>query len=222
MGSPSAKITVCDDHAHQDFMLTALVQPRTLSRSVKGNDLMRKRHHRAVKGSGRSILFVLICIFGGAPTEMAAQESLPVEPGVRVRVTAPECELRGQAATFRALRADTLVLGTTECPLASVTRLEVSRQKSMAVLGVLVGAGAGALGALALCLAKDCVYEHFNGGRNDFSNELPLILGVVGGVAGFFVGRNIKTDRWEEVSLEQLRVSPQPDGGFALGFSVRF
>ena len=46
---------------------------------------MRKRHHRAVKGSGRSIPFVLICIFGGAPTEIAAQE--PLVSGSRVRVT---------------------------------------------------------------------------------------------------------------------------------------
>ena len=45
--------------------------------------------NRAVKGSERSITFVLICIFGGAPTEIAAQEPLVFEPGVRVRVTAP-------------------------------------------------------------------------------------------------------------------------------------
>ena len=40
---------------------------------------------------------VLACISG----PIAAQESLA--SGSRVRVTAPECELRGQAATFRAL-----------------------------------------------------------------------------------------------------------------------
>ncbi len=40
--------------------------------------------NRAVKGSERSITFVLICIFGGAATEIAAQEQLPVEPPVCV------------------------------------------------------------------------------------------------------------------------------------------
>ena len=63
-----------------------------------------------MNGSGRSITFVLICIFGGAPTEMAAQEPFVFEPGVRVRVTAPDCDLRGQATGFQALRADPLVL----------------------------------------------------------------------------------------------------------------
>ena len=181
--------------------------------------------NRTVNGSGRSIPFILICIFGGASTEIAAQE--PLVSGSRVRVTAPECELRGQEATFRALRADTLVLETTECPLASVTRLDVSGgQKSHALLGAGIGFAAGALVALVYCGMEEgnCVITHLNGGRNDFSNELPPILGVLGGVVGALVGRNTKTDHWERVPLSRLRVSlaPQRDGRFALGFSVRF
>ncbi len=37
-------------------------------------------------------------------------------------------------------------------------------------------------------------------------------------------GYLIKTERWEEIPLERLRLglAPQRDGGFALGFSVRF
>ncbi len=181
---------------------------------------MRKRHHRAVKGSGRFIPFVLICIFGGAPTESAAQE--PLASGSRVRVTAPECGLSGQAATFRALRADTLVLDTTECSLASVTRLDVSRgQKSHAVVGSLVGAGAGALVGLAMCANTDVCGILSD---NDLKGEVVAISVVVGGLVGGIVGYLIKTDRWEEIRLERLRVSlaPQRDGGFALGFSVRF
>ena len=202
-------------------MLTAVVQPLTLSRSVKGNDLMRKRHHRAVKGSGRSILFVLICIFGGASTEIAAQG--PLASGSRVRVTAPECALRGEAATFRAFRADTLVLETTQCPLASVTRLDVSGgQKSHALLGAGIGLAAGALGAVVICEVVE------KGGcelaDDDIRLEAALITGAIVGAAGGLVGYFIKTDRWEEVPLERLRVSftPQPDGRFALGFSVTF
>ena len=51
-----------------------------------------------------------------------------------------------------------------------------------------------------------------------------LIFGVLGGAAGAIVGHYIKTDLWEEVPIEGLRVSlaPQRDGGFALGFSVGF
>ena len=184
--------------------------------------------NRAVAGSGCSVSFVLICIFGGAPTEIAGQEPFSFEPGVRVRVTAPDCALRGQAATFRALRADTLVLETTECPLASVTRFDVSRgQKSRAGIGILVGAGAGALGAVIYCsqdkneLSDEGKCVLFDDDTTPFQ---ALIFGAAGGIVGGFVGYLIKTDRWEEVPIEQLRVSltPQLDGGFALGFSVRF
>ena len=179
---------------------------------------------RAVKGSGPTIALVLICIFGAAPTEMAAQESLPVEPGVRVRVTAPDCSLRGQAATFRALRVDTLVLETTECPLSSVTRLDVSRgERSQWARGLGVGFLGGAL--------IGAVYGGTHAGTDawDLPTEDAVGLGaaffgvgggLVGGIAGYF----IKADRWEEVPLERLSVSlaPQRDDGFALGFSVTF
>jgi len=41
---------------------------------------------------------------------------------------------------------------------------------------------------------------------------------------GAVIGALIKTDRWEEVPLDALRVSfvPQRDGRFGLGMSVRF
>ncbi len=176
--------------------------------------------NRTIKGSGRAIPFVLICIFGGASTAIAAQESLA--SGSRVRVTAPDCALRGQAATFRALRADTLVLETTECPMASVTRLDVSRgQKSHARLGAGIGFAAVALGTVVLCSTDEC---NTIGSDKDETLAFALIFGALGGVAGGITGYFIKTDLWEEVPLERLRLSlaPQREGGFALGVSVRF
>lgn len=148
--------------------------------------------------------------------------------GSRVKVTAPECELGGQEATFRPLRADTLFLETTQCPLASVTRLEVSGgQKSHALLGAGIGFAAGALGTVIYC----------SGNRNEFSDEGKCevlgrdftllatgLVGAAGGIVGVIIGYGIKTDRWEEVPLDQLRVSlaSQRDGGLAIGFSVGF
>ena len=185
--------------------------------------------NRAAKGSGRSIPFVLICIFGGAPTEIAAQE--PLASGARVRVTAPDCALRGQAATFRAIRADTLVLETTECPLASVTRLDMSRgQKSHArgaVVGFLTGALAGAV--IGFSLGDDPPFLSREGEPFPFSagNKAAigfLLGGGVGAIIGAQIGKAVHGEQWEEIPLERLRVSltPQLDGGFALGFSVSF
>ena len=178
---------------------------------------------RAVKGSGCSIPFVLICIFGGAPTEITAQEPLPFYPGVRVRVTAPDCGLRGRATEFRALRAETLVLDTTECPLASVTRLDVSRgRKSWVGLGIFIGVPAGALGAVVYCKTLDVSGCKLFG--DDLTGAVAIAFGALGFLAGGIVGHFVKTELWEEVPVERLSVSlaPQRDGGSALGFSVRF
>ena len=162
--------------------------------------------NRAVKASARSVTFVLICIFGGAPTEIAAQEPLPLEPGVRVRVTALDCGLRVRATEFRALRAETLVLDTTECPLASVTRLDVSRgQKSHAMLGAVIGASAGVFGTLAYCEGGNCGLRILSGPENDLTSVLVITFGVVGIIVGAKVGNAIKTDLWEEVPLERLQ-----------------
>ena len=170
-----------------------------------------------------ALALAVICIFGGAPTEIAAQE--PLASGARVRVTAPDCALRGQAATFRALRADTLVLETTECPMASVTRLDVNRgRRSHTLLGAGIGFAAGALWGVVLCRRKAGHHCGVYGSDSDFTPLVAGVLGAGGGLVGGFAGYLIKTDRWEEVPLERLRVSlaPQRDGGFALAFSVRF
>ena len=47
----------------------------------------------------------------------------------------------------------------------------------------------------------------------------PVAVGV-----GAITGALIKTDHWEDVPLDRVRVSfgPQRDGRFALGASVRF
>ena len=125
-------------------------------------------------------------------------------------------------ATLQALRADTLVLETTECPLASVTRLDVSRgQKSHVFVGFLVGAGAGLVGSLAVCNFTDTCQVFSD---NDVRTDVVLVSTGMGGLLGGITGYFIKTDRWEEVPLERLRVSVAPprDGRFGFGFSVRF
>ena len=58
----------------------------------------------------------------------------------------------------------------------------------------------------------------------DYTLLFAFLIGAGGGLVGGTVGYFNKTERWEEIPLDQLRVSlnPQREGGFALGFSVRF
>ena len=185
-------------------------------------------HNLSDTTSGRSIPFILICIFGDASTEIAAQDALAFEPGVRVRVTALECGLRERATRYVAFRADTLVLETTECPIPSVTRFDVSRgRRSHVPLGIGIGLAAGALGTVVYCSGDR--FEFSDEGKcelydSDFTLLATALIGAAGGLVGGIAGHFIKTDRWEEVPLERLRVSlaPQRDGRIALGFSIRF
>ena len=160
-------------------------------------------------------------------TTVAQQQPPPLEPGQRVRVTAPDLGMDKQAATFNALESGVLVVtadSTMRCPLASVTRLDVyGGQKSNTLkgmgYGLLIGAGVGVLvGAVVPCRdALDFSYE----------SDCVKIGGAAGAVLGLAVGTTVglltKSDRWEEVPLDQVRVSlvPQSDG-FALGSSVAF
>ena len=172
----------------------------------------------------RYLTLVLVALFVATSSPLAAQEA-PVEPGARVRVTAPDLGINKAIGVFEAVEGGTLVVGTLRLPLASVTRLEVHRgQKSRvgrgALIGAAVGAGSGAIiGAIA-----------FSGSCIDNPDGCPaagaaigaIFLGLPGLLVGTVVGALSKTDRWEAVPLDRIRVSftPLGNGGFALLASV--
>jgi hypothetical protein len=107
-----------------------------------------------------------------------------------------------------------------------VERVDVSRARMIhlgravgfPVLGFFVGGVTGGLIAYSTC--APCDYE-LEGLAPAFGAGIGATVGFV---AGLVTGLAWRTDRWEEVPLDQLRVSftPQRDGRFALGFSVRF
>ena len=175
----------------------------------------------------RLLASVALAILALSPfANLAAQEPAPpLDPGARVRVTAPGLGIEKQQATFQALRGDTLVVmadSTMYCPLGSVTRFDVYRgRKSHWKTGLAVGAVLGAIAGGAAGYASEAIrYE------SDFA--APVALGALAGAAvvgalGAGVGATMKTDRWEEVPLDQLRVSVVPRrDGVALGISVAF
>jgi hypothetical protein len=103
-------------------------------------------------------------------------------------------------------------------PLDSVTRLDVPRRRSNVAwgtgIGLLVGAAAGIIIGTR--------------GEPEVDYDPRWTGGIAGGIWGTLLGAGIglliRTDRWEEVSLEELRVTPMatPDGRLGLAVSVRF
>jgi ABC-type nitrate/sulfonate/bicarbonate transport system permease component len=162
-------------------------------------------------------------------TATAQDRTSPPEPGQRVRVTAPSLGLDGHEERFSGVRGDTLVLTSMRCLIADVERLDVhAGRRSHAVTGGLIGLAAGVLIGIPVGALEQSRYEC------DPDNAwapcipplptIPIMFGVIGGVLGAVTGGFIKTDRWQHVPLDQLRVSvvPQRDGRLVLAVSVAF
>ncbi len=178
----------------------------------------------------RSLTSVVLAVLALSPFAAGvAQEPALPQPGdqVRVKSCAPVCE--EIAGTCETMGEDTLVLRTrvearlTTLPVASITKLEVHRGRKAWGWwkGALIGFGVGAAAGAAVGSGLDC--EAF--GTQAACTGLGAAVGagslaLIGGVTGAL----IKTDRWEEIPLDQLRVTvvPQSDGRFALTVSVAF
>ncbi|MFC1639848.1 hypothetical protein ACFL3B_03680 [Gemmatimonadota bacterium] len=182
----------------------------------------------------RVVLYmVVVALFG--PDRTASAQQPPLQPGERIRLTtwtpwSPEI-----AGTCMAVDRDTLrVLAEPDAtalaiPLDSLHRLHVyGGKKSSGGNGAVLGAFVGGLGGGTL---SGVLYEETECELvcvMDLEQADVILMGiltgaVLGGVVGGAVGALIKTDRWEEVPLDRLRVSfaPQRDG-FALGLTYRF
>ena len=159
---------------------------------------------------------------------LSAQEPFSVTPGQRVRVTAPDLGIDERVATFAALEAGVLTLtadSTVTYPLAALTRFEVyAGRRSHPWRGAGIGFLAGfARGFAAWHIAEGGCYEGAS------TSACAAVLGGglgagTGALLGAFVGGLLwKTDQWEDVPLDglRLRLAPQRDG-LALGVSLAF
>ena len=162
---------------------------------------------------------------------ITAQQAPPIEAGARVRVTAPDLGLKKSVGTCLELSDGSMRFAPPPgvdpqtIPFASMTRLDVHRGRHGhpwlgAGIGFLAGAATGAVFGSALCKETDCTEED----KGDVVVASAAIFGAGGALLGALFGAAFQTDRWEEVPLDQLRVSfvPQRDGRFALGLSVEF
>ena len=98
----------------------------------------------------------------------------------------------------------------------SITKFEMrTGQTSSARAGLWIGILAGGAAGAVWC-------DNF--GRCDKTLVAAGLFALPGALLGALIGSHVRTERWEEVPLDQFRVSivPQRDGRFALGLSVRF
>lgn len=178
------------------------------------------------------ILSLVVALVLTAQAGLFAQQEPPVVSGDRVRIAAPTVDPEDWlVGTLVETAADTCVLAvdnqadTLALPFASVTRFEVNRGRRShwvtgAALGAVVGGAGGALLGYMSCIYEpkesDCVQTHVTVGA--------VVGGTVLGLVGAGIGSAIKTDRWEEVPLDQLRVGlvRRRNGRLGLAVSVSF
>lgn len=160
-----------------------------------------------------------------SPSPTEAQPSGTITEGARVRITAPEIQTRPIVGTLVGIEPGGLSLERDGdhrqelIPRTAVRKVEISAgRKSNTRKGALIGftVGAALAGAFALALAS--------GDWSVGGGELARAVGILGGggaAVGGLLGAAIKTERWEESSPEQVRVSVVPAPGGGVGVSVR-
>ncbi len=172
-----------------------------------------------------SLVFVL---FLTTSVKLTAQDTLSAGDKVRVttaveRVVGYWVSLEGNRLTLRTEKRDSsLVL-----PLASLTKLEVSRGQKSAIakgagIGFLVGAGVGA-GVGALIGASQGENVCSDECRVAFAGIGALAGGAVGTLVGLGIGAASKSERWVSVPLEEIRIglSLHSADGIAISVSLR-
>ncbi len=168
------------------------------------------------------ISWLILLVLAAAPFNICnAQDAPPVRVGDRVRVTAPRYDMNRRDGIVQEMRDSVLTLDTLQLSIGSITRLDVHRgSRGNAGLGALIGLPAGALIGAAIAAAVDQTAD-----QEGLIIAFGAGVGAAGGLLiGIVVGSLIKSDRWEPVPLDQLRVSfvPRRDGRFAFGLSVAF
>ncbi len=172
----------------------------------------------------RSLRFFLITLFVTTGSSLAAQEA-PVESGARVRVKAPPRQPGWVVGTVVGWESESLVLEPEEPGTSltfardQITRLDVHRgRKGRALLGGGIGLLSGVVFSFVLVAQLERDHDRF---RND-RVVLGAVFGGGGALLGALVGLLIRTDRWEAVPLERIRVSftPVRNGRFAILASV--
>lgn len=180
-------------------------------------------------------------LLAASPTILTGQEPTTLNPGTRVKVSPSDTASHFLVGPIVSIGGGMLVVDTktdgpqggpvpVEIPLASIGSIEVSRGMRShggtgAVVGLLLGAVGGALWGSAT--GEETCPE--NGWLPCFEKGEMAVFGAItlGGLGaglGWLVGHAIRSERWETIPLDNIRVgvAANPDAGVAFAASVRF
>lgn len=165
----------------------------------------------------------------------AGAQSEPLAVGARVRVTAPNDNVKASVGTIAEVRNDSIIVvnngRSRAVARANVTRLEVSTgRRSMFLRDAGLGLGIGVVAGYVMGYATykecnpealfDCMFEPET--RGQASALGGAIGGVLGLAAGAVVGAFHRADRWQPVSVP-ARVSVRPGArGITVSMSRSF
>lgn len=168
------------------------------------------------------VTIAALSLFVSSPVD--ALQNVPIRPGERVRVISFQGQLRDRVGVFHSLADDVFrfvpegsddVRSIDTGALRRVARFAGRKRNGWA--GAAVGGVPFAVAA-ALLYASDPGDEALEAGN---AVAVGLMAGAIGAMGGGLIGAHIKTDRWEDIPLEQLSVGLAPDHG-AIGIGVRF
>ena len=138
--------------------------------------------------------------------------------GDRARITSPEAPRgRTDGVLEHSTSRDTVVLSGSPISRTSIMRIEgfagrKSHWLAGSVVGLVVGAGLGAVSCTGYCDTDI--------GPAPYAIAGGLLGVIVGGLVGLF----IHTDRWESTSLATLGIQPAagPNGSFGIAVGLPF
>jgi hypothetical protein len=183
---------------------------------------------RLVRKFWRAVLLVsgVVCT-----TTLEAQSSfvLPVPPGARVRVTAPQL-VGPLIANYLEMRADTVVLvedragqGLWSIPYSEIRSLHLSagQKKNHApyiLRGAMIGGGAGFVSGLLLASS----FQPSDTSKKYKRITTGAVFGGIGALLGGIVGSRFSAENWSPINLpRRLSLVPSPNGA-AIKFEVAF
>lgn len=177
----------------------------------------------------RTALSICLALTAVAPVALAQSNEL--QPGARVRVTAPGIVANRYVGTVLSHRGDTLQLGGQNAapvlvPLDRVTSLELSRGKSRlsgAGRGVVWGVPIGlALGLATANSLEDCTDFGCRDVSSGERSAYVVASALGGGIWGAGIGALVGRERWERFDVGPRAAFDYRDGRTRLGFAVRF